>query len=275
MSHTSSASSQAMPEEGLPWLFFGQVLHARQRPAANAFRYAAFFLKFPLSQIDALGRAAPRWFGVNRWAPMSIRLSDYGDPNSTEAPRAWLTRILSDHGITDATGEAWLHTFPRVWGYVFNPVSFWFCERADGATRAVVVEVNNTFGERHCYVLANADGAPLVNGTLLTARKALHVSPFAPVEGGYQFRFLTAQRRGASHCVARIDYADNHGPLIATSVSGRAVTLNAANIRRALLRYPLFTFGVVARIHWQALRLWVKRVPFFRKPAPPVTFVSR
>ena len=259
-------------EEPLPWLFLGQVMHARSRPVVNRFVYSVFFLRFPLSRLAVLDRAAPRLLGVNRAAPLSIHFADHGDGGD---PAIWITRLLREHGIDDALGELWLQTFPRVFGYVFNPVSFWFCERADGTTRAILAEVNNTFGERHCYLIANADGAALRAGAPATARKVFHVSPFARVEGEYQFRFLAARRRGAEQVVARIEFADADGALIDTSISGRAIGVNAGNLMRTLLRFPLFTLGVVARIHWQALRLWVKRVPFFRKPMPPAGFVTR
>jgi DUF1365 family protein len=247
-------------------------MHARARPAVHKFFYSVFFLRFPLSGLKALDRAAPRWLGVNRAAPLSFHFADHGDGGS---PAEWIARLLCEHDIADADGEVWLQTFPRVFGYVFNPVSFWFCERADSSTRAIVVEVNNTFGERHCYLIAQPDGGALLPGVPTIARKVFHVSPFARVEGEYQFRFMATRRDGAQQVVARINFADTAGRLIDTSVSGRSVGITAASLARTVLRFPLFTLGVVARIHWQALRLWLKRVPFFRKPAPPADFVTR
>ena len=154
-------------------------------------------------------------------------------------------------------------------------MSFWYAHRADGALRAVVAEVNNTFGERHCYLLtgtADAPAAPLRWGCELRAAKVFHVSPFCAIEGGYRFRFM----RTAERTVARIDHDDATGqPLLQTSVSGRLVPLTRGDLHRAWLGSPLLTLGVVARIHWQALHLWWQRVPFFRKPVPPAALVSR
>jgi DUF1365 family protein len=131
-----------------------------------------------------------------------------------------------------------------------------------------VVEVNNTFGERHCYLL----DAPRY-GVEQRAAKVFHVSPFCPVEGGYRFRFMVdAERR---RTVGRIDFDDANGPLIQTSISGTLVPLNARNVRRALWHYPAMTLGVVLRIHWQALKLAAKRVPFFTKPTPPTSLTTR
>ena len=155
-------------------------------------------------------------------------------------------------------------------GYTFKPVSFWYCHAADETLRAIVVEVNNTFGERHCYLLDRPQ-----YGCELTADKVFHVSPFCTLEGNYRFRFMRSSRGGVEKTVARIDYDDSVGPLIETSVSGSLETVTKASLRKALWRYPAMTFGVVARIHWQAFKLWRKHVPFIRKPTPPELFVTR
>ncbi len=166
-------------------------------------------------------------------------------------------------------------TYPRVLGYVFKPVSFWFCERADGTLAAIVAEVNNTFGERHCYLLAHDDGRPIAWGEELSARKVFHVSPFCRVEGRYRFRFLLAPRDGGDRFVGRIDYDGADGPLLQTSVEGRLKPLTDRELLRTRFAFPAFTLGVIGRIHWQALKLWLKRVPFFTKPEPPALDVTR
>ena len=195
---------------------------------------------------------------------------DHGDGRAPAqgGALAWLDALLAEHGIADATGEAWLHCYPRVLGYTFKPVSFWYCHRADDTLRAIVVEVNNTFGERHCYLL----DAPRY-GQELQASKVFHVSPFCTLEGGYRFRFMVTPER--SRTVVRIDYDDTAGPLLQTSVSGTLEPVTPAALRRALWRYPAMTLGVIARIHFQALRLAIKRVRFVSKPPAPAAFVSR
>jgi len=247
-----------------PQIGFGQVRHRRLRPAAHAFSYPTFFVLLPMRSLQATPRAGalPR----NRAGALSFWDCDHGDGRS-DALR-WLDDLLCTEGIHDADGEAWLHCYPRMLGYVFKPVSFWYCHRADGSLRAIVVEVNNTFGERHCYLL----DAP-VFGRELQAAKVFHVSPFCPVEGLYRFRFLVTPARDRT--VVRIDYDDATGPLLQTSVSGQLEPLTRAAMRRALWQHPLMTLAVIARIHWQALRLAAKRVPFFSKPAAPSAFVTR
>ncbi|MBI2769294.1 MAG: DUF1365 domain-containing protein [Burkholderiales bacterium] len=242
---------------------FGQVRHTRVRPARNAFAYPTYFLFLPLRRLHREGSGA---LAHNRRGALSFFDRDHGDGRDNALE--WLDELLAGNGVPDADGEAWLHCYPRVLGYTFKPVSFWYCHRADGSLRAIVVEVNNTFGERHCYLL----DAP-VFGAELHAGKAFHVSPFCKVEGAYRFRFMVDGTR--SRTVARIDYDDADGLLLQTSVSGALEPATAAALRRALWRHPAMTLGVIARIHWQALRLWAKRVRFFSKPATPDSLVTR
>ncbi|MCW5650910.1 MAG: DUF1365 domain-containing protein [Ramlibacter sp.] len=254
-----------LPHE--PMMGFGEVRHTRLRPARNAFAYPTFFLMLPLRSLHRDGSTA---LAHNRRAALSFHDRDHGDGRDNAVQ--WLDELLAREGIHDATGEAWLHCYPRVWGYAFKPVSFWYCHRPDGSLRAIVVEVNNTFGERHCYLLDTPR-----YGTQLSAAKMFHVSPFCRVEGGYRFRFMRTPADGKhpQRTVVRIDYDDASGPLLHTSVSGRLEPLCPQSVRRALWRYPAMTLGVIARIHWQAARLWLKRVSFFSKPAAPDVFVSR
>lgn len=235
-------------------LLTGTVMHHRLRPVENRFAYPVFFLRLPLT------RLAEARIAINRPGLASFHFRDHGARDGSH-PLAWIRALLEREGIA-ADGEVWLHCFPRVLGYVFNPVSFWFCEDRSGRLRAVLAEVNNTFGERHAYLLA---------GDALETRKQFHVSPFLPVAGRYRFAFVAD---GARH-VARIDYLDEDGPQLLTSIAGRAQPLTRWVLARALIGQPMLTFGVMARIHWQALKLWLKGAPFHRKPAPPGTALSR
>jgi len=247
----------------VPLLARGVVLHRRLRPRENAFRYATRFLMLPMRTLPASGvPGLPR----NRFGLFAFHDADHGDGRADAL--AWLEELLAAEGVQGADGEVWLQTYPRMLGYVFKPVSFWHCHRADGSLAALVAEVNNTFGERHCYLLT---GPQLAYGRELTAQKVFHVSPFCRVEGRYRFRFM----RTADRVVARVDHDDDAGALLQTSVSGHLEPVTPEAMRHAFWGQPLMTLGIIARIHWQALRLFAKRVPFIGKPNPPERFVTR
>ncbi len=261
--HTSSMAG--------PLIGFGHVRHTRLRPRQHRFVYPTFFLMLPLRTLQQHPQAA----GVlawNRAGWLSFHEKDHGDGRSPEqgGVLAWLEEVLQSQGIADADGEIWLQCYPRVCGYSFKPVSFWYCHRSDGSLRAIVAEVNNTFGERHIYVLNHA-----VDGRELQASKVFHVSPFCQVEGKYRFEFRRTGTQGSTAVSVRVDYDDVQGPLLLTGVGGRLQALTRAARRHALWKYPFMTMAVIARIHWHALLLWFKRVPFYSKPQPPLHSVSR
>ncbi|MBI5257130.1 MAG: DUF1365 domain-containing protein [Burkholderiales bacterium] len=249
------------PRASVPLIGTGWVRHHRLRPVDHHFAYPTWFLLLPLRSLREAPHAA---LARNRRAWVSFHDADHGDGRADCL--AWLEEFLQRAGVQGADGEVWLHTVPRVLGYVFKPVSFWYCHRADGALAAIVAEVNNTFGDRHCYLLT---GPQLGFGAELVASKVFHVSPFCRVEGRYRFRFLrTGLGAAVGRSVAHVDHDDAQGPLLRTSVSGRLEALTPGSLRRAFWRMPLLTLGITARIHWQALRLLMRRVPFFgRRPA--------
>jgi DUF1365 family protein len=276
MTHTDPPidTESAMTKDILPTaqLCFGQVRHQRLQPVRHGFAYGVYFIRLPLRSIGQQ-EFGTRWFSRNRFNLLSFHDADHGD--GQQPLTMWADALLAEHGITDADGEIWLQAFPRVLGYVFNPVSFWFFHRKDGALRAILCAVTNTFGERHSYLLDT--GAAMPYGIELEAAKAFHVSPFFSTVGRYRFRFMrTAPNDGsAERTVAHIDYDGASGPLLQASISGSAYGPTASTVARAFFLYPLMTLGVIAKIHWQALRLWIKRVPFFSKPEPPIQKVSR
>lgn len=232
-------------------------------------------------------------FGVNTRKPIAFRDRDHGERNATHGSAlAWVDRILAEHGINDARGEVILQTFPAVFGYAFKPVSFWFCYTNNEAPslRAVVVEVHNTFGEQHTYLLHHQDGSGLHNGETLTAHKQFHVSPFLPVRGEYRFRWFLPKLPAKNHpttrpkgsesnlnrCVVRIDYYDAlHRPThpdtvtLTTSISGKLCAMTLLSNLKVLFSFPWQSISVVLKIHWQAAKLWVKRVRFYSLPALP------
>jgi DUF1365 family protein len=238
---------------------FGRVMHQRLRPANHRFNYPVYFMRMPL---HALNEISVPGFSVNRFNLLSFHESDHGDGGDV---LIWARKLLSQHGIA-ADGDIWLTAFPRVLGYAFKPVSFWHCHDRAGVLLAVLAEVNNTFGERHVYLLR----APAVTGQPQRTEKVFHVSPFFPVRGHYTFNF----KLSATHFGSRIDYDDGNGEVLRTAWWGKPEALTGAACLRAFFTYPMMTFAVIARIHVQALRLWLKHVPFFRKPPAPIVEVT-
>lgn len=248
---------------------FGAVMHRRHSPVENRFVYPLCYVRVPVSELEHLDKRYAPLFGVNRRALLRLDYRDHGARDGTP-PMPWVRALLARHGVT-AGGEVVLQTMPRVLGYVFNPVSFWFCHDAGGALRAVLCEVNNTFGEHHNYLVSRVDGMPIQDGQELCARKVFHVSPFFPVRGEYRFRF---ERRGTAHSIA-IDYWEGSTKMLSTRLAGVSAPLNRKSVLHALRRFPFMSVSVIARIHWQALRLWSKRVTFFRKPRAPLEETTR
>lgn len=265
-------------------LCVGRVMHKRLRPVVHPFSYSVFFLRITVSRFNEIGN---RWLSRDRFNLLSVMTRDYG-PRDGSNLDAWARALLARAGITQADGTIVLQAFPRVLGYVFNPISIWYCFDQAGLLRAAICEVNNTFGERHNYLVAHSDERPIEPGDWLAAKKVFYVSPFCEVKGHYRFRFEQTGERA----FAQIDYYDaadvdedayegayegggEPGKLIATTVHGKPQALTAASALSAFITHPLMTFGVVARIHWQALKLWVKRVKFISKPKPPVIETTR
>lgn len=238
---------QARPE-----LHLGQVMHRRLRPVVNAFVYPVFYVRLPVRNLAAAQCAV---FSLNKPNLLSFYQKDHG-PRDGSPLLPWIENLLAEQGLP-YDGEIVLQTFPRVLGYVFNPVSFWYCYSQAGALIAVLAEVNNTFGATHSYLL-HRRGLPLAEQEVLQAEKLFHVSPFNEIEGGYRFRF---RLEGAVQ-VAHIDYDDAEGELLLTAISGKAHAWSATALLKACLRMPFLTLGVMVRIHWQALKLWLKGVRF-------------
>lgn len=243
----------------------GHTWHGRKGGIENAFRYGVDYVLLDAEQ----PQTAPALFGRNDGNLTSVWDSDHGGPPKAGRGAPWVRDVLAANGI-DAPARIELLTQPRVLGHVFNPVSFWLCRDADGGLRVVIAEVTNTFGDRHSYLVHRDDHAPIRPDDRMRATKLMHVSPFQPVEGGYEFRFdITPDRVGIW-----IDYTGGNGGVIATLVGSRKPLTNAG-ILKATLRRPFGSRRVLALIHWQALKLWWKGAAYRPRPEPPVEEVSR
>lgn len=250
-----------------PKILLGHVTHRRLVPRTKGFRYRVFLWACPLSRLRLLARG--RVARVNRWALASLFERDHG-PRDGSSLDAWARGVAARSGMR-GVGEIVLVTMPRLWGYAFNPVTFYLCLDADGQLGGVICDVNNTFGEHHLYVCMHPDGRPLNADDEIVARKAFHVSPFLERSGSYRFRFAVDD----SGMRITIDYRDGGGRLtLATALSGRLVPFSASGLVRALLGSPAVTAKVTAAIHWQAAKLYLKGVPYVAKPPQLSTRIS-
>jgi uncharacterized protein len=240
-------------------LLKGRVVHARLHPVRHRFAYPVFYVSCDVGRLAQIERW---WFGIDRWAPMGLATRDFG-PRDGRPLEPWMRERLAEAGIP-ADGEIWLQSMPRLFGYAFNPVSFWFCHDRDGRLRALYADVRNTFGGHQGYLLSAPGHAPIDERTVLVCRKTFHVSPFFDVTGCYTFRV-----RHDSECTrVAIDYADAGKVLLRTALTLHASPLGGRLAFGTLMCHPLVIAAVLLRIHWQALRLWLKRVPFYGTRPP-------
>jgi DUF1365 family protein len=229
-------------------------------PVRYRFEYRVFSL---LLDLDALHDMPFRLLSVGRWNLFSFRAEDHG-PRDGSPLRPWIDRLLAEHGIHLEGGRVELLCFPRLLGYGFAPLSLWYCRHADGSLRAVLAEVNNTFGEHHFYLLADG-GRPVSWPLRKTAEKCFHVSPLIGMRADYRFRLSMPADKLS---VLIREYQDDRLMLVA-SQTGEGEPLSDAALAKAFLRTPLMTFKVMAAIHWQALKIWLRGARFFPKPEPP------
>ncbi len=240
-------------------------MHRRLRPRLHQLRYRVFSLLLDLDELDGLDRSL-RLFSRNRFNLIAFHDRDHGD-GSREPLRAQIEGHVRAAGLTDAVGAIELLAMPRVLGFVFNPISIYFCRRRDGALIAILYEVSNTFGERHTYVMPVAgDGSDVRQN----CAKRFHVSPFLPMALHYRFRV----RAPGDDLLVAINVLDAHGPILVAVQTGTRRALNDATLARAMLTHPLMTWKVVAGILWEAARLWAKRVPVYRHVSPPAQTAS-
>ncbi len=242
------------------------VAHARNFPQQYRFAYQIFSILIDIDQLHQADQAS--WlFATNRFAAIAFHERDHG-PVDGSALRPWINDQLASRGLPEPA-TVLLQCMPRVFGYVFNPISLWYCFDHAGNVLAILVEVNNTFGEKHCYLLHEA-GRAMSWPVRQAADKCFHVSPFIGMQARYQFRISDPR---AKLGVVINEFQNNELMLIATQ-TGLPRALTFSNLARLLCRLPLSTFKVMAAIHWQALRIWWRGGKFHKKPPPPANLIS-
>jgi DUF1365 family protein len=241
-------------------LYFGEVMHARLKPMGHRFSYRVMSLLIDLDRLDAADRLSPL-FGVNRAALYSFNEADHGARDGSSL-RGFAQARAAGHGIDLTGGRVWLLCYPRLFGFTFNPLSVYFCHRAGGELALLIYEVRNTFGDIHAYVLPVRPGEISDAGVRQQQEKLFYVSPFIEMAMRYHFRITPP----GAHVKLRILETDREGPLLAATFNGRRRDLTTAALLRALFALPLVSLKIVAAIHWEALRLWLKGARLVPRP---------
>jgi DUF1365 family protein len=252
------------PPSAAAALYVGDVMHARMKPMGHRFNYRVMSLLIDLDRLAEADTITPL-FGVNRRALYSFHENDHGNRDGSSL-RAYVQASAAAEGVDLSGGRVLLLTYPRLLGYTFNPLSVYFGYRADGSLALAIYEVRNTFGDIHSYVLPVKPGDISPAGIRQQQDKLFYVSPFIEMAMRYHFRIVPP----GDTVRLRILETDADGPLLAATFSGTQRPLSTASLLRSFLSLPLLTLKVIAAIHWEALRLWIKGAKLVpRPPAPP------
>ena len=257
---TKQASTAAAPDEAAAALYFGEVMHARLKPVGHRFSYRVMSLLIDLDRLDAADRQSPL-FGVNRAALYGFHEADHGRRDGSSL-RGYAQVCAAEHGVDLTGGRVLLLCYPRLLGFTFNPLSVYFCHSARGELALIIYEVRNTFGDIHAYVLPLKPGEHSEAGVRQQQDKLLYVSPFVEMAMRYHFRVSPP----GDNVKLRILETDRDGPLLSATFNGRRRTLTTAALLRAFFALPLVTLKIVAAIHWEALRLWLKGARLVPRP---------
>ncbi len=242
-------------------LYDCEVVHERLHPKRHGFRYRLFFMDLDLDELPALTQRL-RFFSRNAWNLYSFRDSDHLDLGRGDV-KANITQHLREHGVeVPDRARIRLVTLPRVFGYLFNPVCFYFISDAEGTPLQAIAEVTNTFHEMKPYLIAKPDAQGVFD---LVVPKHFYVSPFSTLDTSFHFRLEVPGERIKIH----IDDLEGDQRTLVSWIHGQRRALTDARLAWYLVRFPMMTLGVIARIHWQAFRLWLKKLPFHRKSADP------
>lgn len=241
-------------------LYFGEVMHARLKPIGHRFSYRVMSLLIDLDRLDAADRQSPL-FGVNRGALYGFHEADHGRRDGSSL-RGYVQACAAQHGIDLTGGRVLLLCYPRLLGFTFNPLSVYFCHAAGGELALLIYEVRNTFGDIHAYVLPVQPGELGQAGIRQQQEKLFYVSPFVEMAMRYHFRVSPP----GDNVKLRILETDREGPLLSATFNGRRRALTTTALLRAFFALPLVTVKIVAAIHWEALRLWLKGARLVPRP---------
>tara|TARA_B100001996_G_scaffold153560_1_gene116836 strand:+ start:1646 stop:2416 length:771 start_codon:yes stop_codon:yes gene_type:complete len=237
-------------------IYTGKVIHKRFKPKKHFFQYRVFSLFLDLDEIKEISNKI-NLFSYNKFNLISFYNKDHGERNGSSL-KDWVKKNLKRSGIKTENIKIKLLCYPRILGYVFNPLSIFFVYDKNSSLISILYEVKNTFGEQHTYVFkANSKSKFLKNN----CKKKFYVSPFMNLQSTYYFKILKPE----NNLSIIIDQRDDHGKLLFASQDGVRSNLSSRNLIISYLKHPLMTFKIISAIHFEALRLWAKGVKLVKK----------
>ena len=237
-------------------IYIGNVIHKRFKPKIHFFKYKVFSILLDISEIDILDKSL-KIFSYNKFNIVSFYDADHGPRDGTSI-KEWVIKNLNDNRINTENIKIKLLCYPRIFGYVFNPLSVFFIYNKNSELISILYEVKNTFGEQHTYVFKTKENENYIKHT---CKKKFHVSPFIEMDCTYFFKILKPSEKIS----VIIDQYDEEGKLLYASQDGDRIELNNKNLVLSYLRHPLMTFKIIVAIHFEAFKLWTKGIKFIKK----------
>ena len=236
-------------------IYDGKVIHRRFKPKEHYFKYNVFSLLIDLDELEIIQNKI-KIFSYNKFNIISFFDKDHGPRDGTSI-KQWILKNLKDIGINNDRIQIKLLCYPRIFGYVFNPLSVFFIYDKNSQLISILYEVKNTFGEQHTYIFKTNDDNIITNDCI----KKFHVSPFIEMECHYYFRVL----KPSDKISVIIDQKDKDGKLLYASQGGKAKEFNGKNLLISFISHPLMTFKIIAAIHYEALKLWIKGIKIIKR----------
>ena len=237
-------------------IYIGNVIHKRFKPKVHFFKYKVFSILIDISEINLLHKNL-KIFSYNRFNIISFYDADHGPRDGTSV-KEWVIKNLKDNQIDTKDIKIKLLCYPRIFGFVFNPLSVFFIYNKKSELISILYEVKNTFDEQHTYIFKNRENENLIKHT---CKKKFHVSPFIEMNCTYFFKIL----KPGDKISVIIDQYDEEGKLLYASQDGSRIDLNNKNLFLSYLKHPLMTFKIIAAIHFEAFKLWIKGIKFIKK----------
>lgn len=249
-------------------IYIGKVFHGRHQPFEHKFQYGVFSLFLDLDDLPALSKNL-KFFSFNRWNILGFYNKDHGARDGSDM-RPWIENAAQEKNIDIKDGKIFVLFFSRLWGYVFNPITIYFCYNIDNQLKAIVYEVKNTFGQQHAYLIPIDDKHKAGERISQQCQKIFHVSPFIQMDCTYHFKL---KEPGEDLDVA-IHQFQPDGKILTATWDGKRKPFTDSEILKTVFKHPVMTFKVIAGIHWEALKLWIKGAKYIKKPPLPEKDIS-